>query len=423
MIDLNYCLKKDELDPMREFRNRFHIPDEELIYLDGNSLGMLPNKVKELMHSVVNQEWGNDLIGGWNKGWIDLNTRLGGKIAKLIGAREDEVILCDSTSVNLFKLAYAVLAEAQNKNNFVSDELNFPSDLYVLQGLAHHFKDSFELRLAKSQDGISLPLDDLMSVVNKNTALVSLSHVCFKSSFMYDMVAVTNRVHEQGARMLWDLSHAVGAVKVDLNKAEADLAVGCTYKYLNGGPGSLAFLYVRKDLQEKLLIPIWGWFSSHSPFEFKLDYTPAKGIQRFQTATPPVLSSRAVEPGIDLLLEAGIDQIRMKSESLSDLLIRLTQDYLMPLGFHIGSPMEAKSRGSHVTICHPSAYRICQAMGHPKLDAPTIIPDFREPNNIRLGLTPLYTRYQDIFRAVKRIHQIVDTKEFLNFSETREAVT
>ncbi len=410
-------------DPLAPFRERFFHSGENLIYLDGNSLGRLPLQSRELIADTVDRQWGERLIRSWNEEWIGLSERIGAKIARLVGAQPDEVILTDSTSLNLFKLATAVLRSLPDRRTMVTDDLNFPSDLYILQGLADLFGNRHEIRLARSHDGISVSEESLKKLILHDTALVTLTHVCFKSSFMYDMKRITSMAHEAGALMLWDLSHAAGAVPIDLNNSGADLAVGCTYKYLNGGPGSIAFLYVRKDLQNKLINPVWAWFADANPFEFRLDFTPAAGIRSFQGSTLPVLSAKPVELGVDMLLEAGMEAIRNKSLGLSRLFLELFDRDLEPRGFTLGSPRDESCRGSHLSIRHPEGYRICQALIHPRGDAPVIIPDFRLPDNVRIGFAPLYNTYEEVIRTVERIVEIIDQRIYLEYSSERDAVT
>lgn len=418
ILTLNSAKAKDLADPLREYRDQFVHSNENLIYLDGNSLGRLPLGSKEMINQVVNEQWGDRLIRSWNTDWLDINRRIGSKIAKLIGAKPHEVILTDSTSLNLFKLAYGSLKlQGEGRTRIVSDTLNFPSDLYILQGLIDLFGNRHELVLAKSDDGIIVKVDDVSSLINSNTSLVSLSYVSFKSAFKYDMDAITRIAHDHGAHIIWDLSHAVGAVQVDLNDSQVDMAVGCTYKYLNGGPGSLAFLYVREDLQDKIINPVWGWFADANPFDFEMQFSAAKGINRFLTSTTPILSAASTEPGIDLLLEAGIDSIRDKSVQQTQFLIGLVDQLLVPLGFSLSSPRNPEQRGSHIAISHTEAYRITQAMIHPLKDNLIVIPDFRAPDIIRLGIAPLYTQYQDIYYCVLRIREIVETHEYKQYSE------
>lgn len=417
------ALSLDEQDELSAYRSKFISGKEKLIYLDGNSLGKLPAESKAILERSVNIEWGERLIRSWNEGWFTKNAELGDKIAQIAGASEGEVIITDTTSVNLYKLAHAALNFKMGRTRIVTDELNFPSDLYILQGLVKEFGEGYELIIVPSRDGMTIDTMDLKEAIVDNTALVSLSHVAFKSSFRYNMKEITSLVQDKGAMILWDLSHSIGAVPGELNESNADLAVGCTYKYLNGGPGSPAFLYVRKDLQDKLSSPIWGWFGEKNPFDFELNYRPGEGIKRFLTGTPPILSLKPIEPTLDMMNEISMERIRKKSVSQSDFLIRIAEKFLYPLGFQTGSPMDPEKRGSHLSLRHPEAYRICKALIDPDLGETVVIPDFRDPDNIRFGITPLYTAYTELFIAVREIRSIVEDKLFLKYSLKREQVT
>ncbi|MCU0458925.1 MAG: kynureninase [Bacteroidales bacterium] len=413
----------DGQDELSSYRSRFFSGDEKLIYLDGNSLGRLPVESKAILEHSVNHEWGERLIRSWNEDWFTKNIELGDKIAAIAGASDGEVIITDTTSVNLYKLAHAALKFQTGRRRIVTDDLNFPSDLYILQGLVKEFGEGYELAVVSSRDGMTIDPGDLKAIIDEKTALVSLSHVAFKSAFRYNMKEVTALAHEKGAMILWDLSHSIGAVPGELNQSDADLAVGCTYKYLNGGPGSPAFLYVRKDLQDKLTSPIWGWFGEKNPFDFELKYRPGEGIKRFLAGTPPILSLKTIEPTLDMMNEAGMTLIRQKSVSQSEFLLRLAEEFLRPLGFRYGSPADPEKRGSHVSLRHPEAYRICKALIDPDVGETVVIPDFRDPDNIRLGITPLYTTYLEIFIAVREIRDIVENKLYLKYSAEREQVT
>ena len=417
------AITMDELDELSGYRSKFFSGDEKLIYLDGNSLGRLPAETKAIIEHSVNIEWGERLIRSWNEDWFTKNSELGDKIARIAGASEGEVVVTDTTSVNLYKLAHAALKFNKGRTRIVTDELNFPSDLYILQGLVKEFGEKYELAVVSSGDGMTIDTRDLKDVIDDNTALVSLSHVAFKSAFRYNMKEITLLAHEKGAMILWDLSHSIGAVPGELNESNADLAVGCTYKYLNGGPGSPAFLYVRKDLQDKLSSPIWGWFGEKNPFDFELNYRPGEGIKRFLAGTPPILSLKAIEPTLDMMNGIGMDRIRKKSVSQSEFLLRLSEEFLYPLGFQPGSPLNPGKRGSHISLRHPEAYRICKALIDPDIGNAVVIPDFRDPDNIRLGITPLYTTYTEIYMAVMEIRNIVENKLFLKYSSAREQVT
>ena len=420
---VDFAGELDRMDALRHFRSQFYIPENDLIYLDGNSLGRLPNTTRELLRHSVDYEWGQRLIRTWNEGWFALPQKISAKIAQIIGAEADEVACCDSTSINLYKLAWAAIERQKGRTRIVSDVLNFPTDLYVLQSVINQFANKHELVLTPSEDGISININDLEKNIDENTALVVLSHVAFKSAFLYNMQQVNEIVHKKGALIIWDLSHAAGAVPLTLTATGADMAVGCTYKYLNGGPGSPAYLYVNRKLQKNLTSPVWGWFGDARPFEFNHQYRPADGIDKFMIGTPPILSLAAVEPGLDLILAAGMEKIRGKSLLQTEYLIFLADQYLIPLGFAFGSPLNAESRGSHVSLQHPEAFRICKALINPMDNHPAIIPDFRAPDNIRFGITPLYTSFAEIHQAIKRVEEIVRKEIYKNYSVERPAVT
>ncbi|MCS6845728.1 MAG: kynureninase [Caldilineales bacterium] len=417
--DAAYAASLDALDPLAAWRERFVVADSDLIYLDGNSLGRLPKAAAELAATLVNEQWGRDLIRGWNAGWWQAPERIGAKIARLIGAQPDEVIVADSTSVNLFKLAVAALRCQPGRSRILTDDLNFPSDLYILQGVVNLLGGRHRMEVIPSPDGVHGPEDALLGRLDEDVALVTLSHTAFKSGFVYDMAKVTAAAHAAGALTLWDLSHSVGAVPVDLNGAKADLAVGCTYKYLNGGPGAPAFLYVRRDLQEALGNPISGWWGQERPFAFDLTYRPATGMRRFLTGTMPVLSLALIEPGVDLLLAAGMEAVRAKSVAQTEYLIGLWEAVLAPLGFRLSSPRDPRRRGSHVSLGHDEGLRIDLALIHDM----QVLPDFRAPDHIRLGVAPLYTSYTDLHTAVMRMAAVVQGRLYEKYTAAAPTVT
>ena len=418
-LDEAHARSLDAADELAPFRARFQVDDPALIYLDGNSLGRLPLATTELAADLVTRQWGQRLIRSWNEGWMDAPARIGAKIAALIGARPDEVIVADSTSVNLFKLATAALRLQTGRSTILTDDLNFPSDIYILQGIVDLLGRQHRLTIVPSPDAVHGPAAALGAACNGDTALLTLSHTVFKSGYTYDMAALTAAAHAAGALVLWDLSHAAGAVEIDLHAAGADLAVGCTYKYLNGGPGAPAFLYVRRDLQERLGNPLSGWFGQERLFDFGLDYTPAPGLRRFLSGTPPLLSLAAIEPGVDLLLEAGMDRLRAKSVRQTDYLIALWETTLAPLGFRLNSPRDAARRGSHISLGHDEGLRIDLALIHDV----NVLPDFRAPESIRLGIAPLYTSYHDLFIAVQRLRRVVTDGLYLRYDRHPPAVT
>jgi kynureninase len=418
-IDEAYASDLDARDPLAHFRERFVISDPDLIYMDGNSLGRLPKDTVTLAEDVISRQWGTSLIRSWNEGWFTAPERIGEKIARLIGAQPDEVIIADSTSINLFKLAVAALRKQQGRSRILTDNLNFPSDLYILQGVIDLLGKQHQLEVLRSPDDIHGPAAALLSQLDEQVALVTLSHTAFKSGYVYDMAEITEAAHAVGAFVLWDLCHSVGAVPVDLNAAHVDLAIGCTYKYVNAGPGAPAFLYIRRDLQEQLSNPISGWMGQKDLFNFDLTYQPAPGLRHFMTSSPPIVSLLLIETGVDLLLEAGMDNLRAKSIQQSEYLIELGRAVLEERGFVLNSPPDVQRRGSHVSLGHPEGLRIDLAL----LNDMKVIPDFRAPDNIRLGLTPLYSSFRDIYQTVMRLCQIVDEKLYEKYPTEPPIVT
>jgi kynureninase len=415
-----YALELDVQDELASFREQFVIADPNLLYMDGNSLGRLPKAAVERARQIVEDEWGRDLIRGWNKGWWEAPVRIGEKIARLIGAAQGQVIVSDTTSVNLYKLAMAALALRPERKRIITDTMNFPSDLYILQGCVQSLGNRNEIIRIGSQDGELTPdLAALKAAINEDTALVTLSHVLFKSGYLYNMQQITEMAHRKGALVLWDLSHSVGALPVTLDDCDVDFAIGCTYKYLNGGPGAPAFLYVNKKWQDAARSPMWGWWGQNEPFAFGLDYAPAPGIQRFLIGTQPMISMLTLESALDPTLEAGMERIRQKSVALTEYLIQLTDAILAPLGFSLGSPRDFERRGSHVSIRHADAYRINRAL----IEEMNVIPDFRAPDNLRLGLTPLYTSFVEVWDMVDRIRKVMVEKRYEKFPQERLTVT
>lgn len=414
-----FARQMDEADPLKAFRDEFVITDPDLIYLDGNSLGRLPKATAARMREVVEQEWGDGIIRGWNRGWWAAPSRIGEQIAQIVGAKPHEIIVCDSTSVDLFKLAVAALRLQEGRTRVVSDVFNFPSDLYVLQGAIDLLGNRHTLSLVGTPDSVTPDLAELARLLDAQTALVELSHVVFKTSYLYDMKAVTQQAHDAGALVIWDLCHSAGAVPIELNACHADLAIGCTYKYLNGGPGANAFMYVREDLQARLRSPIWGWLGQRDPFAFDVQYRPADGMTQFLAGTVNVLSTSALEPALEMIARAGMARIRVKSTMLTEYMIYLFDQHLASRGFTLGTPREMSRRGSHVSIRHTDAYRIRRAM----TEVVNIIPDFRAPDNIRIGLVPLYTSFAEVHEAVMRISRIVDEGIHERFGTERATIT
>ena len=382
----------DADDPLRDYRERFDLPDG-VIYLDGNSLGALPKDTPARLEQVICGEWGDGLIRSWNDAdWITLPQRVGAKIAPLIGAAADEVIVCDSVSVNLFKLIGAALNMRPGRKIILSEPGNFPTDLYMIAGL--EAQGLAQRRLA-GPDGLEAALDS-------NVALLMLTHVHYKTGRTHDMIRLTRAAKDAGALVLWDLSHSGGAVPVDLAGCNADFAVGCGYKYLNGGPGAPAYAYVARRHHEALLQPLTGWMGHAAPFAFNDDYAPAPGVTRLLAGTPGILGLAALEVGVDLIAEIGIDRLAAKSRKLSEFFRKCVAEGLPDL--ELVSPLDPLARGSQLSFRHGDAYAICQA-----LIARSIIGDFRDPDILRFGFAPAYISFEDVFLAAENLAEIIET--------------
>jgi kynureninase len=415
-LDRTHAELLDAADPLARFRDRFYRAENAAIYLDGNSLGPLPLATKARIAEVVEREWGAGLVGSWD-GWVGLPRETGDLLGQhLVGAAPGQVLVSDSTTVNLYKLAHAALDAQPGRSVIVTDDDNFPTDRYVLQGVAA--QRGCELRMIHTDidDGVSE--DALLAALGSDVALVSLSHVAYRSGALADMTRITGLVHDAGALMLWDLCHSVGAVPVELDAAGADLAIGCTYKYVNAGPGSPAFLYVRDELQGQLSQPVQGWFGQADQFAMGPAYDPVAGIERFATGTPQIIGTVAVAEGTKLLGEAGIERLRDKSVALTGYLIHLADQWLVPLGFRLASPRADARRGSHVTLTHPQAWQISQA-----LIAAGVIGDYRTPDRLRLGPAPITTRFTEVWDAIDRLRQLTVDESYASQPAGLSAVT
>lgn len=387
---LERARKRDAADAIAHFRERFDLP-EGVIYLDGNSLGALPKATRERLRTVIDGEWGNGLIRSWNDAdWIGMPQRVGAKIAPLIGAQAHEVIACDSVSVNLAKLIGAALSLNPGRNVVLSEPGNFPTDLYMIQG-----QPGVEQRLAGR--------DQMIDALDGDVALLLLTHVHYKTGDMFDMAALTKAAHDAGALVLWDLSHSGGAVPVDLNAANADFAVGCGYKYLNGGPGAPAYAFVAERHHGDFTQPLTGWFGHAKPFAFSDEYVPAPGVTRLLAGTPPVLAMAALECGVELIAEIGMEALVAKSRALSGFFLECATD----LDLDLVSPRDPAQRGSQLSFRHENAYALSQA-----LIARGVIGDFRDPDILRLGFAPAYLRFEDIAEAARHLVEVLDTGEW-----------
>ena len=395
--DLKYL---DKQDPLSRYREEFFLP-KNTIYFDGNSLGPVPTKTIKNLNKTINEEWGKDLINSWNKAnWINLPQTLGDKIAPLLGAKSGEVVVVDSTSLNLFKVLTSALRLNKNRKKIVSESTNFPSDLYILEGVNGMLNNHYECQLI--DDDINFE-----KYIDSSTAVVMLSHINYKTGRISDMKKITDYAHQQGALVVWDLSHSVGVIPMDLHNIGVDFAVGCTYKHLNGGPGAPGFLYVHSDLIAIVSQPLSGWLGHSDPFAFEAKYTPANNINKFICGTPSILSYKAVESALDIFDEISLEQVREKSIQLSELFIKLIQQECGDFGFELFSPIDAALRGSQISYKHENAYPIMQS-----LISRGIIGDYREPNILRFGISPLYMRYEDVWSAIICLKNIMQSNEW-----------
>jgi kynureninase len=391
-------------DPLASFRDRFEIVDEHRLYMDGNSLGRLPKAVRGRLNDVID-DWGARMVSGWPE-WIDAPTRAGNALAEVIGARPGTVLVTDSVTVNLYKLVHALLDADPSLQRIATDRENFPTDRYVLEGIAR--ARGVELVLFAAADPVHGPQPDDIP----RDALVVLSHVGYRSGALADMAAINPL-----ATVIWDLSHSAGVVPVELEANGIRYAVGCTYKYLNAGPGAAGYLYIREP--DDLRSPIQGWFGQDDQFAMERPYQPASGITRFMAGTPSILVLAAVEEAVRITAEAGIRAIREKSIAQTEFLIELHDAWLAPLGFEVGTPRDAGRRGSHVAFNHPEAWPICRAL----IERADVIPDFRGPNTVRLGIAPLYTRFVDVWDAMDRLRDQVARGIHHEVDPTRARVT
>jgi kynureninase len=409
------CVARDEHDPLRVLRERFDLP-QGVIYLDGNSLGARPKAALARAQDVVAREWGHDLIKSWNTaGWFDLPKRLGNRLAPLIGAQQDEVVVTDTTSLNLFKALAAALqlqarGPAASRRTIVTERSNFPTDIYMAEGLAQWLGQGYRVRLVDS-------VDEIPAAVDADCAVLMLTHVNYRTGYQHDMAHLTRHAHAAGALVVWDLAHSAGAVPLDLHAAEADFAVGCTYKYLNGGPGAPAFIWVPRRHQAGFAHPLTGWWSHARPFAMSHGFAACDGIGRALCGTQPVVSLALVECGLEVFEETGMDAIREKSLLLTDLFIELVESTCAghPLG--LVTPRDHARRGSHVSFTHPHGYAVMQA-----LIARGVIGDYREPEIMRFGFTPLYTGFADVWDAVAILKDILDREDY-DATRERSAVT
>lgn len=415
-LDREHCLALDQNDALASLRAEFNLP-ANMIYLDGNSLGAQPKAAFQRAQQVIQEEWGNDLIKSWNKaGWFDLPSRLGNLLAPLIGAKANEVVVTDSTSINLFKAIAAALEiqslrpDGDTRKVIVTERSNFPTDIYMAEGLTKWLDRGYRLHLIDSPD-------ELATAINQDTALLMLTHVNYRSGALHDMSKVTALAHAHGALCLWDLAHSAGAVEVDLHQANADFAVGCCYKYLNGGPGAPAFIWVPQRHQAQFNHPLTGWWGHAAPFAMQPSFSPTDNIRRALCGTQPIVSLAMIESGLQIFAKTSMQAIRQKSLALTDLFIQLLEARCAQHALSLVTPRAHEQRGSQVSVRHEHAYAVIQA-----LIERGVVGDYREPGIMRFGFTPLYTSYADVWDAVEILRDILDHKKY-DANIQRNAVT
>ena len=396
--------ERDRADPLANFRAEFLIPDDGIVYMDGNSLGRPLQAVAGALARVVGEGWGERLIRSWNEGWMDVPLMLGDQIGALLGAGPGQVAVADSTTVCFYKAASAALDARPGRLEIVTDRGNFPTDRYVLESLAA--ARGLRVRWLEPADRTLGPSpEEVARVLGDQTALVTFTHVDYRSAAILDMPAITQLAHDAGALTIWDLSHSVGSVPVELDDTGADLAVGCTYKYLFGGPGAPAFIYVRSDLQASLRQPVWGWLGRRDPFRMDPGYEPAAGIRAFLSGTPPILALSALAPGLEVVTRAGLEEIRAKGIALTELAIALADRWLAEHGVTVASPRDARIRGAHVALAHRDAAALCG-----RLADRGVLVDYRAPDVVRLGLSPLTTRFVEVWDGVSALREVLGSE-------------
>jgi len=405
------AIELDENDPLKLYKNEFVITDPNTCYLDGNSLGRLPHKTVKAINDFLTQEWGPEIVTGWSH-WVDEAQSVGDLIGRsALGAAAGQVLACDTTSVNFYQLAAAAIKARPGRKTIIIDAANFPTDRYIMQGLAKQF--DLKLVVIENEDPTIaenelITTEVLAPYLSDDVALVSLQVVQYRSGARQDIKAITDQVRSHGALMLWDAAHAVGSVKLNFDKNEVDLAVGCTYKYGNSGPGAPAWLYVSKRIQQELQVPIQGWFAQRDQFAMGPNFERDDSIRGFQIASPSLMGLRCIKSAFEMIEEAGIDQIQAKAERGTELMIELFEKWLKPLGFTLNTPRSAQSRGGHISLVHPDAEQIAVAMR----EFINVIPDYRVPNSIRVAISPLATSFVEVYDGFERLRELVSSGEY-----------
>ena len=422
VTDREYALELDRNDPLAHFKAKFVVSDPQMCYLDGNSLGRMPIATVESINSFLTQEWAKELVAGWGH-WIDEAQPTGDLLgASALGAGPGQVLICDTTSVNFYQLCLAAIAARPGRKTIVSDTANFPTDRYILDGIAKQF--GLNLVLINNEDPAiatheRITTEVLAPYLNDDVALVTLEVIQYRSGARSDIKSITDQVRAIGGLVVWDASHAVGAIEMNLDASGADLCVGCTYKYGNSGPGAPAWLYVSTRVQKELQVPIQGWFAQEAQFEMGPVFEKAAGIRGFQIATPPIMGMRSVKSAFTMISEAGIAEISNKAAVGTDLMIALFDAWLAPLGMELHTPRDSAQRGGHISIVHPDAAQICVALR--KIS--NVIPDYRAPNSIRLAISPLPTSYVEVWDGFDRLRDLVASGRYKEIDESGSRVT
>ena len=396
-ITKKHCKALDQKDPLAYLRKAFYLP-KDLINMDGNSLGSLPKKTRKKLKKAVKKEWGQGLIRSWSEaGWFESPTRIGDKIAPLIGAAKGEVLVADTTSINIFKALAAAMLINKDRSIILSEAGNFPTDLYMMQGLAAFSKGTIQPKVVAPEA--------VIASLSEEVAVLLLTQVHYKTAAIKDLAYITQKAHEKGVLVVWDLSHSVGAIDVELNVAQADFAVGCGYKFLNGGPGAPGFIFVAKRHQAVAQCVLSGWMGHQDPFAFTDDYVPANSIERFRCGTPVMLGMIALESGVDLFQQTSIQALRKKTVALSELFIALMHQECGEYGFTLASPSDSSQRAGHVAFRHVEGYGIYRA-----IKERNILSDFRVPDVLRFGITPMYLRFEEVYEVVLTIGEVMEER-------------
>ena len=410
----------DSKDKLNKFKSEFIYPDGKL-YFDGNSLGLLSKKTKKALKKVINNEWGQNLISSWNNSWINLPNRVSKKISTILNSSENEIYIGGSTSLNLYKLLLSLIKHDNSIINISTDNLNFPSDKYICEGICDDYNLKFNLL---EYDNYLPDINLLEQFIKNNKGIIVLSLVTYKSSYRYPLKKINRICKENDSIVIWDLSHAIGAIDIDMKINDIDFAIGCTYKYLNGGPGSPAFIYTRNERQKGLKSPIKGWFSHSDPFNFSKTYTQSNSMNKFSSGTPHIISMSTLDSSLDMTINATTKKLENKAVDLFNFFSEIFNDRLVNLGFKIITPENKDERGSHISIVHQESWRITKCLTDPEFNGEKkIIVDFRPPNIIRIALTPLYISFNDIYIICIRLIDIIKSKEYESKDDSKKIVT